>query len=616
MLPFDPFAWFYSFVGYFQELWSRLAPVRRLQQTAAYQRVFGFLLNVSLVRDQQEVNQVQPELENTASGRLGEFFQLLLHSSFVQPFYWLMGLMGLSFEWLISRQWLKITVLSLPAVMLVALAVSAWYGGRIDRRDQAALYLQLGLEEIKAQNAKLNVKGTAEPISTTSGPVPRNAEQAVDETNASRFQYAEILLVRSQLLHPINRWKYLVGAYVLDEGGYQVGRKLLSRLAPDNAKGMPEAHAAVATSYLNQWNRTNEPSLLAPFVHHADAALQWNGTPKEVLVALSSVYWQQGDQDKSFQVWKIAAERYAGLYLPMFEQAVVAGKLELAADLKPKAMEETEEALAADPTNARLRVRLVRMFGTDQSGLTRTEACLREGIDLQPDPLLYRALSEVYRIAFIRQLMESSETQADINLLDLALQVDPSNPLVSDQISRLVTGRQRPLDELSDSLVGILASGNATIGTHAILAELRMHQGNTSAELHHLEQVFQAAPQAAKYANRLMQIYISQGKAEEAVSVGINSLSILDKNGLLRETFVDDLLHTVGMLFFQLGRNDDALSALENALKANPNRIDTRTELARFYRSVGKENQALVHEEYLAKLPKSLDSTPGSDPGP
>jgi tetratricopeptide (TPR) repeat protein len=607
MLPFDPFAWFYSFVGYLQELWERLALLRRIQQTSLYQKAFGFLLNVSIVPERKSSGPDGIPEEEDGRGRLGEFFQLLIHASFVQPLYWLIALLGLSFEWVISRRWLAIGLLSLPSVMLLGLVVATWLGGRLDRRQLATHYLELAIQELDFQK---NTPDSRSPAATSSPQdvwVPEAVSQAVADQETQERPYVELLVTRSQLLNPINVWRYWLGANTLDRGGYRIGRKLLQRLAPDDAQGMPHAHAAIATSYLNEWNRNQDPALVAPFVHHAEASLAWPGTPKEVLLELSSVRSQQGSPEGSLQVLKTAAERFPGLYLTLVEQAAALGNQQMVTENKSKAIQEAEAALKLDPANAKLRVRLVRMYDTDQSGLVRIESVIKEGLEIRSDPLLTRALSEVYRIAFVRGLLETGEAQVDIGLLDTALQVDPSNPLVADQIGKLIQNRQGPLDDLSDALIKILASGNATIGTHAILAELRLKEGNTAASLHHLEQVYQAAPQAAKYTNQLVQIYQSQGRLEEAVNVGVNALSILDKNGLLKEVFVDELLHSMGLLFFRLGRSDDALSALENALISNPKRVDTRTELAKYYRSVGKDRQAEAHEQALTELSNSSD---------
>ena len=107
-------------------------------------------------------------------------------------------------------------------------------------------------------------------------------------------------------------------------------------------------------------------------------------------------------------------------------------------------------------------------------------------------------------------------------------------------------------------------------------------------------------PHAAFFTDQLAQIYASHGKIDAAIQISVEALSILDRDKLLRERNVDGLLHTVGLLFLQVGRVPDAESALENALNANPNRTDTRSELIRHYRSIGKEQKASEHEKYLA----------------
>lgn len=604
MIPFDPFAWFYSLVGFIQELWKRLtkSTVRRIQETALYQKTVGFLLNISFVPEKKGSSLLQTAEKITESGRIASAIQFLLHSSFVQPFYWLVGLLGLSFEWLVTRQWPRILVLAIPTFLMVILAGSVWYGSRMDRRTSAIHYFELGLKELDRLEAQKPGLPDVSPVSSTSSSESAHENGANNEPESGHYEYVEMLFNRSLLLQPVSRWRFTLGATMLDRGAFEVGRKLLRRIAPDSGRGMVQAHAAVATSYLNEFNRTGNQSLMAPFMHHAKIAIAQRETPKEVFIALAGAYQQSGSSEESLRVLQTAAERYSGISLVAFQQALNSGNNEMALRLKPRVIQEMEAALSKDPANAKLRVRLVQMLDTDKQGLIRSEEIVREGLQIQLDPLLTRTLSEVYRIAFVRQLLESNQTQVDLALLDAAMQADPSNPLVTDQIFSLVNSSKRPLEELSEYLFEILASGNATGSTHAILSEIRLRQGNPEAAIGHLQQVVQMMPNAAKFADQLAQIYISQDKVDAAIQVSVEALSILDRNGQLKERYVDNLLLTVGHLFIQVGRFVDAESALENALKINPNLEEARVELIKHYRTMGKDQEASEHEKFLATM--------------
>lgn len=626
MLPFDPFAWFYSFVGFLQEQWGRFAQAisHRIQETRLFRKVHDLFLNVPISSEERDAPELQEPSESSISERTTSFFQFVLHICIIQPFYAFIGLLGLSFEWLVSRQWLAITILSLPAALLVISAASTWFAGRFDRTQLSAHYFKLGVAELERVAESSATEGqaartgqeNARPVSQTQEMDPVSANGIKQSNGSDRFRYAELLFNRSLVLQANNNWRYLLGATLLDNAAHEGGRKMLRRIAPDTGQGIPAAHAAVATSILNQFNSRGDQELMTPFLHHAKIGLVWRGTPKEVLLALSGAYWQRGAQEDSLNVLTIAAERFEGLYTTVFQRAAAVGNQKIAEELKPKAIAELETNLAKDPSNSKFRVLLVQLYDTDKAGLAQAEEKIREGIAIKPDPLLSRALSEIYRIAFVRRLMESQQALADFNLLEIAFQADPSNPLVTEQIANLVSQHQGSTEELSKGLYGILASGAATGCVHAILAEIQLRSERPNAAQNHLEQVYQRAPQAAKYTNRLALMYVENQRTEEAVKICIESLSILDQSGLLKERYVDELLHTAGVLFLQLGRSTDAESALENALKAKPDRQNTRLALIRHYRSIGKEQEAAVHEQYLNNIKDRTGDAEPSTPDP
>ncbi len=627
MFSFDPFAWIYSCLGYLQELWGRLDISQRIKETWLFQKIFGLYLDVSIVPEAKESTSLDAGGEDGVRDRLTQLGQLLIHVLIVQPYNRLVDLLGLSFEWLISRAWLAIFMYAVPAMVLAVTTASVWYGGRINSRKLATTYFELALKEIRDSEFRSKIAETSPPRPSNlrsnsradSGPAmafgSQTAEAAFQKASPRQLHYIDTLLKRSQLLNPQNRWKYQIGISMLEMGAYESGRKRLSKLAPDDSRGMLAAHAAIATSYLIEFTATENRELMPRFVHHAEAAVHWKHTPKKVLLALSSAYWETGEHARSLGVLKTATERFGGLHPIIYQRAVSMGDQELALSARQKASEELSAALQKDPTDFRLRVALVQILDTKGQGLAASEKILRDGIDLEPNPLLMRALSEVYRIAFVRQILESNESMADLNLLDLALQTDPTNPLVVDQIQSLITSRPNAQEDFAQTLNKVLVSGTATIGTHAILAEMHLNSQNFSAAVSHLEQVYAAAPSAARYTNQLVLIYDSRGQTDDAIRFGVKALSILDDGGHLKERYVDDLLHTMGTIFLKVGQNKDAIAALENALEAKPDRLDTRTALLKYYRGIGDERSASIHEAYTSGLEKSAiqSSSPKSE---
>jgi tetratricopeptide (TPR) repeat protein len=612
MLPFDPFGWFYSLLGSIQEGWQRLALYERIRYSRPVERTIDWLSELTIISRFSDLPAIQRVRE---SGVLDVFWGSLtafLQFSLVAPFRLILSLFGLTFEWLFSREWKGVLLTAIPVFFLSGLAVATWLGGRAKPKQLAANYYEMAEQHLQQSTSRqrtdlseLSTKGLSQEESRQN-----------ELPSQDKVRIAEMLTNRVVVLQPTAEWRFRVGALLARYGAFESSQKILKKIAPESGRGQPAAHGVMAIMLFNRMVKNEEDEededLRKNFVHHAESGLPWLALPREVMLALSDYHWRQGNQDRAIQVLNVAADRFPGLHTLVSQRALAAGRKDLAVTAKRRAMEDLQAALNEDPANVLLRVRLAQMFDTTMEGLTQAHQVLEAGIEHEPTPLLWRAISEVYRIIFVRQLVESNYSMVDLNILDLALQFDPSNPLVADQIHNIVEYRYRPLEELSAAIQQILAAGTATVGTHAILAEIHLAQNNLLGAKVHLTQVFQTAPKAARFVNSLVRLHLEAGQLDDAIDVGIRSLSLLDADGLLKERYVDDLLHTMGLVFLQAGRNEDALSAFENALICNPNKSETHQELATYFRSTGDLKAAEKHEGALAEIAaaqKSAEAT-------
>jgi tetratricopeptide (TPR) repeat protein len=263
------------------------------------------------------------------------------------------------------------------------------------------------------------------------------------------------------------------------------------------------------------------------------------------------------------------------------------------------------QVLAKDPTNDKARVQIVQMLGTSPEALMEAESLLREGLDIQPTRVLLRALSEVYRILFVRQMIESKESIADLNLLSDGMQTDPTNPLIADQIENLINSVGEQASELQQLLNNVLISGAATNSAHATLAELYMKQQKPKQALLHLEQLYMLEPMAIKYANALTRIYLEQGRLDDAVRTARNSVELLANVDMLKERYASDLLEALGMALEKLGETPQAIAAYKDCIQYDSKRIETRKRLAGLYRMSGQEKEAQEEEAKIAELEAS-----------
>jgi len=558
------------------------------------------------------------------------------------PLSWLLSFGGFAFEWMLSRSWIKILVRTIPLLILVALIIFVWFGGQMDRNRLADKYIELGSAEIAKWEEKLFDKLSAKPeaapsaaanqsntdpsltqpqSSDTPAAVDADGQNAIAENdgpegsevdsqvnNADDYQvpsYEEMLYRRVELLRPNPQSQFVIGTSLLLKGAVANSQKMLRKIAPDDKEGLPKAHAIMALSYLNQYLKSKDQTLIPRLQHHADIATKWPDTPKDVSMLAADLNWQRGNPERSVDIIEKAAERFPELYPLLMERAGALEKYEQAESARAKAIIHYEGLLNADPKQHMVRIQIAQLLGTTDESLERVERLLNEGLTLGPSPELSRALSEVYRIRFVKHLNATQGKTEDFSHLLKAFEIDKSNPLISEQTARLVRDAIRPPRALQESLRDMLSSGEATVSTHAIMSEFYLAANRQSEAIMHLEKVFQAAPTEVKYANNLAYLYAEAGRMEEAQQTARKCLELLQRGNLQNQRFVDELLDTLGMINHKLGKNSDAIASYELALRFNPDRIDTRQKLASIYRDVGNEDVAAAHEKAIESIKKS-----------
>lgn len=638
MRPFDPVEFFYSVIDLLVRLgWLLITPLLRIYgliasiifnivdrflgksanhserspETESKPGVYGFLLEVaSIPRAILDNPRIGRLFESDFVRRIADFLGVFFQISFFQPVKWLAAIAGMAMTWVMSRDWGKTVLLLLPTMLMLLTMGLIVRAGMFNKEEMAGEYLRLGLAELEANRKLSTSESSPQPVDLSDQQQSilsstQDTDQAKQPEGQKVSSYAELLFRRAQVLHPQNQSAYIIGATLLQEGAVEAGRKKLKSIAPDNRRGHPDAHSAMATSYLNEFLRTKDMGILPTFLHHAGIAEKLPNTPIEVLIGASEVLWSQGDLNRSLEFVETAARRNPSIYLRLMQLANAAGDQRLVNLASRNYMIFLRQVLAKDPTNDNARVQIVQMLGASPEALMEAESLLREGLEIQPTRVQLRALSEVYRILFVRQMIESKESIADLNLLSDAMQTDPTNPLIPDQIEKLVNSVGEQATELRQLLNNVLISGAATNSAHATLAELYLKEQKPKQALLHLEQVHRLEPMAIKYANALTRIYLEQGRLDDAVRTARSSVELLANVDMLKERYASDLLEALGMAHEKLGETTQAIAAYKDCIQYDSKRIETRKRLAGLYRMSGQEKEAQEEEAKIAELQAS-----------
>ncbi|MEZ6137991.1 MAG: hypothetical protein R3C53_24165 [Pirellulaceae bacterium] len=555
----------------------------------------------------------------------------------LDPTRWLVALAGFVYDWIITREWKRILLAMIPLLLLITVASLVWSGSRMDRRQLASWYMKIGEAELADWEASWapaanNTGSDAEPTAADPSDAPaQSAEQAATQpdeeaTDAGKpkeiSRFAEVLFRRVQLLEPSDRSQFVIGATLAQRGAYEQAVKSLSKIAPDDGAGYPQAHAFLAMIYDEQFSKSRRPELPALIKHHATKAAQWDRAPERVLAVASDLHLLSA-RDKGLNT--SAADEELNTSLRLFEQVVkrnpdryvelasraLAAKNKLVYDqTREKADLHYKRKLAANPDDDVSRVNLAQLYLADPDGLDRAEELLRQNGESNRSPLVARALSEVYRLRFGQSAEQvDGMYTANMELLDMAMRLDPTNPRPFEEVARIIRNAHlsgSTSDELLiERLHMFLAEGNATTATHALLSQIYLLQAEKAEDevkkalyaksVKHLEQVVTRLPNAAEFLNNIAYILadLYPERLEESLEYAQRAVMASQREPNA------DYFDTLGTVYAKLGKLPESIAAYETAIQLNKGNIAFHQRVAEQYRLQGNDEMVASHERVI-----------------
>ncbi len=535
----------------------------------------------------------------------------------IDPTRWLVSFAGFVADWVISREWKRILLCMLPLFFLATVGGLVFWGSRLDKTRLAQRYMELGEKEIA--DWQKSWESAAKNEESPSEESPKSADDLASETvtdNSSGeaiaeskepkqiSRFAEVLFRRVQLLEPNNRSQFVIGVTLAQRGAAGQAQRMLNKIAPDDRAGYAPAHAWLAQSMLSQ-PITSE--LLPLFKHHVKQALTWDRVPEFVLLAANQMYWQLGERDEALRALERVAEIDPVRWLTLAMQAKMVENTRVYEHSIARAEAESRQKLAKNEFDVATRLHLATVLA-EAGKLDETERLLRDGMKLAESPEYVRGISEVYRLRFLKSLTPEG---GDLQMLDVALRTDPTNPLVVEEIAKLARlTRQTPSDELLEKLRSFVAEGKATAVTHAWISEIHLLNKDFKKALPHLEQVVNRLPTTAQYANNLAYILVELApeRIDEALQLAQRAVQLATAQGVARKFDVDhaaDYADTLAIILAKQGKFSDAITALESAVERQPKRIDFHERLAEYYDKKGTVEMSNLHRKMAEELTKA-----------
>lgn len=527
----------------------------------------------------------------------------------LDPTRWMVSLVGFVVDWVLSREWKRIALNSIPLMFLAIVGVLVFLGSRLDKHRLATRYLALGEKEIadweQSWAPSKPTEGSAEKEDT--------AEDKAEKTEKKELsRFAEVLFRRVQLLEPNERSQFVIGVTMAQRGATTQAEKMLSKIAPDNRPGYGPAHAWIAQNLFRQPITDQNVRQLK---HHVKEAVKWERVPESLLLVGSELFLSLREPEECLNLLKRAAELNPANSLFLAQRSAQFGNKLLAEQSSTQAESYFRSELERDPNNIKSRLGLVQTLLV-LGKLSEAEQIVRDGMQIEPSPALSRALSEVFRIRYLASCKQDGNTwSGDLQMLDAAMRIDPTNSLVGEEIAKLARfNGELPNNELIEKLQNFLAEGKATAATHAWIAESYLIRGKYADALPHLEQVVSRLPNSAQFLNNLafVLVELDPKRREDALAFAQRAVQI-EQDRKLKSDYYD----TLAKVLASLNRRTEAVTALESAIELQPTRKDFHEGISALYESTGNLPMAERHRaialriaenEQLAQAAKEAES--------
>lgn len=422
------------------------------------------------------------------------------------------------------------------------------------------------------------------------------AESALERRD---FEAAEIYFRRMAILDesaPATLHGLALSA--IGQKDFDRARSLMRRIAPEDAAGHPGAHLWLARDTLERdallSSKTREI-----VEHHLAQALAGVAQRAEAHALLGELYVKRGKVEQAIPHLEQAVARWPTLRITLAQLYEMQGRMPAAQETAREARELLQELAKSEPQQLDHRIQLAwceALLGNFE----RAVQILEENLTSSEPERIHQALAAVH-LRWVNGVAEREEDDLgkQLDLLNRALQYGPDNPQVLNLLANLATrdwdGAQGALGALQQSL----AKGDAPATVHVILGTWALEQGDFQKGMKHLELANKRNPEMPIVLNNLAWGLAHQQEPdlERALQLAEAAKSLSDR---------PEIYHTIGTILARLGRHRQAVTELENALRAFPKYPRIHASLAELYEQFGDAELADLHH----RLAERFDASP------
>ena len=285
---------------------------------------------------------------------------------------------------------------------------------------------------------------------------------------------------------------------------------------------------------------------------------------------------------------------YASLLASQQEMSMAKRQYELAAEHHRQFIEQNPDLDEAGKVDHRLRASNALLMLRNYEEAAKT---LLDNNAIPQNDRLQKALAEIFVIWSEATPADSGEGLVKkMELLDRALQLAPGDPRALQRVALIAGADGEAGERASEVLRKLLAIGRAPAIVHFILGSKAAQSGNVDKAIMHLELANKLNPNAPSTLNNLAYMIASQEEPD------LDRALKLVEAAIRMEPTQADYYETRGEIYEKLKRYSEAITDLERAVGALPNRADIHRALERCYGAIGEPGLAQTHRDAAEKL--------------
>lgn len=429
------------------------------------------------------------------------------------------------------------------------------------------------------------------------------------EISPIQMRYVKILNERILATEPDdNSAKYRLALSEAISGNVEKCMSILTEVASGKNGPFPAANSWIAAKLIDDFQKTNDNSLLPEIASQLKVASTWPGVRPQMLAFYARILASSGMVGDAITVAKDAVKRSRFYHLDLLQYYNAAGN----ADGVRTSGYEVEKVYGARINTAletkidRLAVAEARfLMGKPDSAIE----VLKEGLTKESTTNkseLSRALSE-YRLRQFEksiQRLDDGSFIADVSFLDDAVDADPNNPKVSETVAKMLPMKIRPSRKVIAILKQQIETGVTSGDAHRILAEGYYASGNISEAIKSWEFAIQKSSTDASSRNNLALVLARENppQLERALQLIVEADKLAPNS--------TEVLDSYGQILAIAKKPAEAIVKLEAAVRLDPNRKTTRKVLEQCYRELNMNDLA----DAQAAAIKSLEDISSTKP--